>query len=424
MTTILIYISCGLAFTDSRFDVIMKDVAELLGWTLLIITLLTLCVALVLFLLDMHGVHNAARIRDLVQHCARDVCRTALPELRTHLRQSVFEDGTDSDVQQWLLGEMSEKRPREELETNEHSILDELENAVSLGKMDTTDVELLKVLGSVNGCFDPSHLESVLFPEALPVAVKWTVKFENGEIHRYTEAQLTEKFGVSKVAVGMLVQHETHGTGTVARLSKMSTFGQAVDLSVVGNLTSSSHHVHLTARQRTAINEALAGDELSATFESIPFLMWAEKKFHANAEKNTHQLLQYITTNKALYKWVQDGAKCSVYAHDEKSRFFRWMIEQCPFVLDALLEGSSVEVEHFTAVMDWMYAAMLRHSDQGSLSRLIVDVDRAPLARYLADSATDGRSRAAVLSLLHEIWQVFAIGSRIKTKQLIGFVGR
>ena len=121
------------------------------------------------------------------------------------------------------------------------------------------------------------------------------------------------------------------------------------------------------------------------------------------------------------------------------------MMEWFPFVLDALLESSSMEAQRFAAMMEWMYAARMRHSQEGSLSRLVVPIDRAPLMRYLADSTTDSKSRAVVSSLLREIWRVFAGdrldagldhkqqyvpkdrgtgNARIKTKQSRGFLGR
>ena len=49
----------------------------------------------------------------------------------------------------------------------------------------------------------------------LPVSTKWAVHFENGEVHTYTKAQLSSKFGVSKITPGASVQHKTRGTGTV-----------------------------------------------------------------------------------------------------------------------------------------------------------------------------------------------------------------
>ena len=85
-----------------------------------------------------------------------------------------------------------------------------------------------------------------------------------------------------------------------------------------------------------------------------------------------------------------------------------------PFVLDALIEGSSREVQQFAVTMDWMFAARTRHGRNGSLSRLVVENDRAPLACYLADGKTTSKSRSAVLKLLREIWKEFSgISSRI-----------
>ena len=45
--------------------------------------------------------------------------------------------------------------------------------------------------------------------------VKWALKFENGEMHRYTAAQIRAKFGVTHVQAGMQIHHETRGRATV-----------------------------------------------------------------------------------------------------------------------------------------------------------------------------------------------------------------
>ena len=42
--------------------------------------------------------------------------------------------------------------------------LAELGEVTDLGAMSSTELQLLQVLGSVNGSFDPKHLASVLFP--------------------------------------------------------------------------------------------------------------------------------------------------------------------------------------------------------------------------------------------------------------------
>ena len=43
------------------------------------------------------------------------------------------------------------------------------------------------------------------------------VRFKNGETHSYTAAQLQEKFGLAadQVKGGIMVEHKTHGLGTV-----------------------------------------------------------------------------------------------------------------------------------------------------------------------------------------------------------------
>ena len=79
-----------------------------------------------------------------------------------------------------------------------------------------------------------------------------------------------------------------------------------------------------------------------------------------------------------------------------------------PYIIDALLEGSANEVRRFAETMDWLHAARMRHSNEGSFSRLVVEIDRAALASYLASSKTDRKSRCAVLALLQEIWGAFS----------------
>ena len=93
-------------------------------------------------------------------------------------------------------------------------------------------------------------------------------------------------------------------------------------------------------------------------------------------------------------------------------------------MLDALLESSNTEVQQFDAVMKWMYTARKRHGNEGSLSQLVVEIDRVPLCRFLSDNANNRGSRAEVLSLLTDIWEVFSINPTIKRNQSYGFLGR
>ena len=44
---------------------------------------------------------------------------------------------------------------------------------------------------------------------------KWAVKFDSGEMHRYTIEQIQEKFGVDEVQVGMELNHKTRGRATI-----------------------------------------------------------------------------------------------------------------------------------------------------------------------------------------------------------------
>ena len=45
--------------------------------------------------------------------------------------------------------------------------------------------------------------------------VRWKVFFENGETHRYTKAQIEQKFAVSEIATGVRLHHPTRGAGTI-----------------------------------------------------------------------------------------------------------------------------------------------------------------------------------------------------------------
>ena len=66
----------------------------------------------------------------------------------------------------------------------------------------------------------PKPNVSAVVPEtAMPSdaeTVVWSVRFENGETHKYTKAQCAEKFGVLEVTPGMTVHHATRGAGTSA----------------------------------------------------------------------------------------------------------------------------------------------------------------------------------------------------------------
>ena len=71
----------------------------------------------------------------------------------------------------------------------------------------------------------------------------------------------------------------------------------------------------------------------SATFESEPFLKWAQHVFSEGSKENADEdciehLLQYILTNQGLTEWVSDSAKCSVYAHDNEAQFYRSIISR------------------------------------------------------------------------------------------------
>ena len=133
-------------------------------------------------------------------------------------------------------------------------------------------------------------------------------------------------------------------------LGKSIARGESIshqDSAVSGTSESKSMSNGLTTKQHTLITEAL-GDELSATFESEPLLMWVKERLRYT-ENGTDHLMHYIQTNEALRDWVSDGSRCSIYAHDDKAAFFRTMVEGSPFVLDALLESSSTEVQRFAA---------------------------------------------------------------------------
>ena len=45
--------------------------------------------------------------------------------------------------------------------------------------------------------------------------LKWAIKFDSGEMHRYTTAQIQDKFGVDEVQAGMELNHKTRGHAIV-----------------------------------------------------------------------------------------------------------------------------------------------------------------------------------------------------------------
>ena len=57
-------------------------------------------------------------------------------------------------------------------------------------------------------------LEKANDGEAQP-RLKWAIKFDSGEMHRYTTAQIQDKFGVDEVQAGMELNHKTRGHAMV-----------------------------------------------------------------------------------------------------------------------------------------------------------------------------------------------------------------
>ena len=45
--------------------------------------------------------------------------------------------------------------------------------------------------------------------------LKWAIKFDSGEMHRYTTEQIVDKFGVGEVQAGMELNHKTRGRAIV-----------------------------------------------------------------------------------------------------------------------------------------------------------------------------------------------------------------
>ena len=52
--------------------------------------------------------------------------------------------------------------------------------------------------------------------------LRWAVKFDTGELHRYTIEQIKEKFGVDEVQVGMELNHKTRGFATIMASVEMN----------------------------------------------------------------------------------------------------------------------------------------------------------------------------------------------------------
>ena len=91
MTTITVYIACGLALEDLQMN---EHTVALLQHTLLLITLLTLGAAVVITLLDVNGARNAEQIQDAVK---KKIAK-CVPLLRTRLCENVLPDGTDAEL--------------------------------------------------------------------------------------------------------------------------------------------------------------------------------------------------------------------------------------------------------------------------------------------------------------------------------------
>ena len=182
---------------------------------------------------EMRREELSAQLQKLGQECAEHICALSVPLgfVAPEERQTIVAtlvSRLEVEFEQVMVREIDFAKTFDRVITNSIKPLVLKISEKKRSAMTWADLQLLKLLGSVNGEFQPQHLASVLFCE--------------------------EHSANSDSAMGILVD-----------VSK-SVRDQAVS-SVLGTI------------KHSAIIEAIGEDELSATIESVPFLMWAQVKF-------------------------------------------------------------------------------------------------------------------------------------------------
>ena len=92
------------------------------------------------------------------------------------------------------------------------------------------------------------------------------------------------------------------------------------------------------------LSESAYKGTIGSTLESNPFVVWATKNLCSRDDAASVQLARYVHVQAAIAEYVSDAGKCSLYSSCRKAKFYRMMIEDTPFILDAVLEGTKEEV--------------------------------------------------------------------------------
>ena len=183
---------------------------------------------------EMRREELSAQLQKLGQECAEHISALSVPLgfVAPEERQTIVAtlvSRLEVEFKHVMVREINFAKTFDRVITNSiEPLVSKIRSKKKRSAMTWADLQLLKLLGSVNGEFRPPHLASVLFCD--------------------------EHLAKSDSAMGILVD-----------VSKYVR-DRAVS-SVLGTI------------KHSAIIEAIGEDELSATIESVPFLMWAQVKF-------------------------------------------------------------------------------------------------------------------------------------------------
>ena len=141
------------------------------------------------------------------------------------------------------------------------------------------------------------------------------------------------------------------------------------------------------------------------TIEPGPLAAWVASQTGDDDEKaRVQQLAKYIRVNQMLAPWLEDDGKYGYYANNRKASFYRKLLSANPFILDVLLEGTADQIATVACALQIFFQGREKHGASGRLSQLVVPLDRAPLAVFLAEEASP-ESRALIHSMLSEVYR-------------------
>ena len=147
------------------------------------------------------------------------------------------------------------------------------------------------------------------------------------------------------------------------------------------------------------LSEMMDQEEVVEMLEPSVFKTWVEANLVKDHELMLNALSLYVRVNNAVREAVSDSSHCSVYASNSSAIFYSKLVDAYPYMLDALLNATDESAKEFDKLVKFVSEAEAHYGENGSLSKLVVSIDRGALLHFLVEEA-DHDSRRALNELL------------------------